>query len=1338
MRNDSFNQHLIAQTGKHLSRKPGEPRFKNKEEALVISSQPPSIKSYPRRATTPVFRNVLLGITLSSLISQEVSAQEKQEEILDKKSDDIFKAPSGPLSQPNSTNPLFKTRTKDVFRNLIKTHRDNFLAQPNKELVFNSFPEEILSGFLNQKNFNHKDKGPLTFTTYLAYNEHEQANFLGILKHSVSRSRENTDLLNLLTSQVDDKGNNILHISCIMNNVNHLDAIFQNFHTAHFSFNNRHSEIDRFKKNMIMKFNDDQFTPLMQAVKDNKLEMVNKILSQSKSFDDVDYSFDVLMQVNKSGNSPLLLAIQNKNYQLTESLLVNFDSYSSEQKTQIQNVFKDSHKQISDDLQSSAVQNNSTNISQIIKTLKKINYSKVELKDLLTAKNNKGDSAIILLAFKKEIDSIIEIINEFDGKKPEERKLIKEILLQPNKNGNSALDLLIANNADDKIIEVINALKSKFSKIELKDLLTTQNDRKSGDSAIILLAFHKKIDSILEIIKEFAGEKPEERKLLKEILLQPNKNEKSALDLLIANNPDDKIIEALKALKDKFGKDDLKDLLTAKNSNGDSAIIILAFSKKIKSILEIIKEFNTEEPEQKKLLQEILLQPSKSRNSALDLLIANNPDDKIIEVINALKSKFSKIELKDLLTTQNGQEAGDSAITLLAFHKKIDSILEIINEFDDKKPEERKLLKEILLQPNKNGNSALNLLIANNPDDKIIEVINALKSKFSKIELKDLLTAKNSKGDSAITLLAFHKNITSILEIINEFDDKKPEERKLLEKILLQRNENGDSPLDLLIDNNPDDKIIEVINALKSKFSKTELKDLLTAKNSKGDSAIILLAFHKKIDSILGIIKYFNEEPTTRNSQLMEIFLNKTIKNGRNVMHHLFTENQDDSIIAVIETLKDVKFNPSKLKELLIDEDNLGLSSIHILATKGRINSILSVISAFDIDKEDDRNHLKEIFLKRDGKGFSVLNVLINDESNKSALKCIKKIISIFNDEEIEELLHKKVVKDRRILPISTSLILAGNHEVVEEILKRNVEIKIDELPISYYANIPNVAVYYLEAFRKDPNNQIKEIKYYNSDNKDGVDILNLKLNDNRGDPLIVEIIGTDDSSRKVIITETYIKNSKNKINGTNLNLQNTFQLAEFDKIDQIIINLNIGNYNYSNDSYHEITIKLTKNDDGWDAVYHDPNSLAIIGFSRSEEWKQTNENAIKAICEQNNIKIKSVTEHENIIANDRLGSCDTIASIVGASMIIGDDHSKKLATKCKEYFSYATETDKSKILSLDGCINHLGGDELNKEVKSILEAKLELIKSKIDKAPSSIISPDGNSTSINSKEEVR
>lgn len=76
--------------------------------------------------------------------------------------------------------------------------------------------------------------------------------------------------------------------------------------------------------------------------------------------------------------------------------------------------------------------------------------------------------------------------------------------------------------------------------------------------------------------------------------------------------------------------------------------------------------------------------------------------------------------------------------------------------------------------------------------------------------------------------------------------------------------------------------------------------------------------------------------------------------------------------------------------------------------------------------------------------------------------------------------------------------------------------------------------------------------------------------------------------------------------------------------------------------------------------------------------------------------------------------------------MIIGDDHSKKLANKCREFFSY-DGVGKSKILSTDECIRHIGGDELNKEVKIILENKLKMIESKMKDKPSSIIANAGN-----------
>ena len=323
------------------------------------------------------------------------------------------------------------------------------------------------------------------------------------------------------------------------------------------------------------------------------------------------------------------------------------------------------------------------------------------------------------------------------------------------------------------------------------------------------------------------------------------------------------------------------------------------------------------------------------------------------------------------------------------------------------------------------------------------------------------------------------------------------------------------------------------------------------------------------------------------------------------------------------------------------------------------------------------------------------------------------------------------------LLFVVYNLILGGNDKAIEEILDNGLKIKIDELPYSYFSNIPNVVIYYLEAFKQDKSSQIKEIKYYNPSiddeiEKKKIDFMDIKLNDDRDNPLMVEIVANDNSSKKVIITET---NLKEKINELDLNLQNTFKLAESNKINQIVINLTIRNYTPK--FAHEITIKLTRHNDGWDAVYHDPNSISPYNYFRPEEDKQTNEEAIKAICKQNGIKIKSIKEHENIIVNDRLGSCDTISSIVSASMVIGDDHSQKLAKKCRDYFSY-DKNDKSKILSTDGCISHIGGDELNKKVKIILEEKLKLIESKIKEKPSSTIANKGSSENKSSLLELQ
>ena len=405
--------------------------------------------------------------------------------------------------------------------------------------------------------------------------------------------------------------------------------------------------------------------------------------------------------------------------------------------------------------------------------------------------------------------------------------------------------------------------------------------------------------------------------------------------------------------------------------------------------------------------------------------------------------------------------------------------------------------------------------------------------------------------------------------------------------------------------------------------------------------------------------------------------------------------------------------------------DSVGDTAFISLAFKQKTKSILSILSAFDPSNKEDIKRLNEIFLAQNKKELSALFFMASYLNNIFAFRCIEKLITISSNEEIKKI-FTQTISDKTILPIFTILLLAGNDNAIEEILKRDVNIEINELPYSYFSQIANIAIYYLEAFKKDANNQIKAIKYYNpiiegdKIEKKEINFMDIKLNDDMDKPLIVEIVNNDNSSKKIIITGTTINNYKNRIIGNNLNLQNTFKLAESDNLDQIVINLDIGFYNLLA-SFHAITIKLTRNNDSWDIVYHDPNSILPTGFFRSEEYQQTNEKIIKAICEQNGIKINSLIEHDNIITNDSLGSCDSISSIVSASMIIGNDHSQKLAKKCQEYFSYH-ESDKSKILSVDGCIRHIGGDELNKEVKIILEEKLKLIKSKMKDKPSATI----------------
>ncbi len=360
----TYNSSLNQKTGEFLSKKTKRLRVLRKTKLRKIQDPTQNSQSrlIPRRATSQLFRNFILASTLTTLIAQEISGDDIKNKIFNKeKSDDIFppdQSKSNSTASP-SFKPIFKDSSKQVCRDSIQEYKDILLTDPSKALNLKSFSPEILSRFLNEKGFSNPD---WTALTYLANFKDLQVNFLNILMHS----SKNNEILKLITSQVDNKGNNILHISCQFENIDHLNAIFNNINSAFFSLSG--IDVEKIKKEMTMQFNHEGYTPLMQAVKSDNSEIVKKILSQSKFFDKTDYSCDVLMQTNESGNSPLLLAITNKNYQLLESLLVNFDSYNSEQKKQIKQIFKNSNNQIFDDLHSYAVNNDGNKISQIIKT----------------------------------------------------------------------------------------------------------------------------------------------------------------------------------------------------------------------------------------------------------------------------------------------------------------------------------------------------------------------------------------------------------------------------------------------------------------------------------------------------------------------------------------------------------------------------------------------------------------------------------------------------------------------------------------------------------------------------------------------------------------------------------------------------------------------------------------------------------------------------------------------------------------------------------------------------------------------------------------------------------
>ncbi len=885
--------------------------------------------------------------------------------------------------------------------------------------------------------------------------------------------------------------------------------------------------------------------------------------------------------------------------------------------------------------------------------------------------------SIDLTEFKKQVinsPNIISIKTLLTLKKTQ--KLTEFLTQKDFKNSDSTVLLFLAS-FNKKIDSFSLVLHASINDLELfKSLLFQVDD--IGRSAFFISCEIGNIDHLNIIFQNFQSayllntldDISQIDAIKKDMIMKTNHDKISALMKAVLNN---NISVITKILDESVSLDQIsysKDVLMQCDQKGNSPFSI-ALSRGNKEILAII--INAFKDNKSEFLEIIKHQNNKGSSALFDESNIGRHENIAMIISLLTESGFTKDQLKEIIIlSQNSFSDNPFLISIHRYHHQ--SAKALITPFQSKTPEDIKAIQEIVMQKNKSGYSSLNLESTLGKHKYVAMIISLLtESGFTKDQLKEIIMHQdNTSGNSALINSSVRDHHQTTNELIAPFQSKTPEDVKIIQEIVMQENKYGNALLHILADTERYESIAIIISLLiESGFTKDQLQEVIMQKN----------------------------------------------KHGNSLLHILADTAKHKNIAMIISLLIESGFTKDQLQEIIMQKNKYGLPPLMLInaITLESIEVFRSLISPFKTKSSDDINRIIEIVTDESIDGFVFFG---NHFIDNQLLSDFISMLSELSDASLDQMQLTKLFNTQssqgNSLSLINNLLLSGNDELIAKIIKLGFNDKILDLTFNYQSFIPKLCIYYLEAFRKiDLDLPIKEVKYYyckiSSDEikDEETTIEKIELKGDRCDILITEIIDLNGLSKKVILSDIYTINyQKNKPPQQQIQrLKNAINVANNFQINEILIGLDIRKYDEI--SAHAISLKLTRNttNNRWDILFHDPNQ-AIPKFLG------INENSINELFVASQIPFNQITQHENIIPNYKFGSCDIISTIVLASMIIGEDHVKKLTAKCREFFTY--QEGDSKILSTDRCIQSIS-EVLNKEIKVMLEQRFTSIQRSID-----------------------
>jgi ribosomal protein L7Ae-like RNA K-turn-binding protein len=530
------------------------------------------------------------------------------------------------------------------------------------------------------------------------------------------------------------------------------------------------------------------------------------------------------------------------------------------------------------------------------------------------------------------------------------------------------------------------------------------------------------------------------------------KNSENILHFKVQSS-NSKLCFLLEQLKQELNKNEIRELLLAKDNDGKNPLCKAVGIRNNDSNIEIILKFIQDEVDSDTLI-EIFSQSSDYDKRILHWATETQNNVATIEsLFNVLKNKTNSQQFHQILFLQDNNDEtfmshlillqSESNIQLLlpflkdqlgsklfqkclydkesqsnpalfcAFYSKSESYIKYyLNNFL-KETFGKEVLKEILLFQNKQKRNILHLHVGS-ANSKLSILLEHLKQELNKNEIKELLLAKDVDEDNPFCKAV--KNNDSDIERILRFIQDEVDSDTLIE-IFSQPSFEGRRILHWATQSQMNVAIIEsLFNVLKNKTNSQQFHQILFLQDDFSQTFMNYLIRFQSESNIQLLLPFLENE---LGSRLFQKCLYDKESQCSPALFSAFLSNSESKIKYLFNFLKN-QFGKKVFKEMFLFQNNEKRNIMHF--NVGSANSKLFFLLE-QLKQELNKNEIKELLLARDVQNYNPFLRAVGFENNDSNIKIILKFIQDEVDSDtLIEIFSQTSNQETRILHRATKI----------------------------------------------------------------------------------------------------------------------------------------------------------------------------------------------------------------------------------------------------------------------------------------------------------------------------